>query len=65
MDDSSKHSGHAAMMIGPGKAGSSGETHFKVSVVSASFEGMNQVGQQGRNDKDGPEEKMHGLSPRL
>ena len=44
-DQSAQHAGHAHMMSLPGKAGG-GETHFKVVIVSAEFEGMNQVKRQ-------------------
>lgn len=46
LDESAQHAGHAAMRAVAGKAGSSGETHFKVEVVSADFEGMTQVKRQ-------------------
>ncbi len=46
-DESSKHAGHAgAMGLRPGRAGASGETHFRVEVVTEAFEGMNQVKRQ-------------------
>ena len=41
VDESSQHAGHAAMR--DGKAGSGGETHFKVTIVSEAFEGMTTV----------------------
>ncbi len=41
VDESSQHAGHAAMR--DGKAGSRGETHFKVTIVSEAFEGMTTV----------------------
>ena len=41
VDESSQHAGHAAMR--DGKAGSGGETHFRVTVVSEAFEGMTTV----------------------
>lgn len=40
VDDSAKHAGHAGSRM---SAGVGGETHFVVTVVSASFEGMNAV----------------------
>lgn len=46
VDDSASHAGDAAMRSAPGKAGSSGETHFKVEVVSPEFEGMSLVKRQ-------------------
>lgn len=46
-DESSKHAGHAgAMGLRPGRAGASGETHFRVEVVTEAFDGMNQVKRQ-------------------
>ncbi|KAJ9519120.1 hypothetical protein QJQ45_007671 [Haematococcus lacustris] len=44
-DQSSQHSHHAAMMVA-GKAGSTGETHFRVEVVSEAFRGMGLVARQ-------------------
>ena len=41
VDESSQHAGHAAMR--DGKAGSGGETHFRVIIVSEAFEGMTTV----------------------
>ena len=41
VDESSQHAGHAAMR--DGKAGSGGETHFRVTIVSEAFEGMTTV----------------------
>ena len=38
-DESSKHHGHAGWREG-------GETHFKVEIVSAAFEGKNRVARQ-------------------
>ena len=38
-DESSKHHGHAGWREG-------GETHFKVEIVSAAFEGQNRVARQ-------------------
>ena len=38
-DESSKHRGHAGYREG-------GESHFKVEIVSASFEGQNRVARQ-------------------
>ena len=38
-DDSSRHRGHAGYREG-------GETHFKVEIVSAAFEGKNRVARQ-------------------
>ncbi|KAG1672052.1 hypothetical protein FOA52_008928 [Chlamydomonas sp. UWO 241] len=47
VDESSKHSAHAAARSAtPGKPGGSGETHFKVTVVSGAFDGMSQVKRQ-------------------
>lgn len=48
-NDSAQHSGHAGAMVARhGKAGETGETHFRVEVVSESFEGMTQVKRQRR-----------------
>ena len=41
VDESSQHAGHAAMR--DGKAGSGGETHFRVTIVAEAFEGMTTV----------------------
>lgn len=41
VDDSARHAGHAG-------AGQGGESHFKVTVVSASFAGMSRVERQRR-----------------
>lgn len=40
LDESSQHAGHVGSRM---KAGYSGETHFKVEVTSAAFQGMNTV----------------------
>ena len=40
LDESSQHAGHAGSRM---LASPSGETHFKVSVVSSAFEGLNTV----------------------
>ncbi|GFR48951.1 hypothetical protein Agub_g10965 [Astrephomene gubernaculifera] len=46
-NDSAQHAGHAGAMVArPGKAGASGETHFRVRVVSEAFEGLSQVKRQ-------------------
>ncbi len=43
-DNSAQHAGHAAMRAVAGKAGgSSGETHFRVEIVSDAFEGKTLV----------------------
>ncbi len=39
IDESHKHAGHAHAVTHAAKAGRSGETHFKVKVVSESFKG--------------------------
>jgi BolA protein len=44
-DESARHSGHAGATRGDG---SQGETHFHVSLVSASFEGLSRVDRQRR-----------------
>jgi len=41
VDDSARHAGHAG-------AGEGGESHFNITVVSASFAGMNRVERQRR-----------------
>lgn len=41
VDDSEKHKGHAGYREG-------GETHFRVEVVSAAFDGQNRVARQRR-----------------
>ena len=43
VDDSASHAGHAHMVMGPGRAGKGGETHFKLSVVSDKFAGLGTV----------------------
>lgn len=43
IDESHKHAGHAHVAAQPGRAGAAGETHFKVKVVSQSFEGKSRV----------------------
>ena len=40
MDESSQHAGHVGSRM---KAGYSGETHFKVELVSAAFEGLKTI----------------------
>lgn len=47
IDQSASHAGHAAMKSAtPGKAGASGETHFRVEVVSEVFVGLSLVKRQ-------------------
>ncbi|MEW5315377.1 MAG: hypothetical protein WDW38_006812 [Sanguina aurantia] len=47
IDQSASHAGHAAMRsAAPGKAGASGETHFRVEVVSEVFVGLSLVKRQ-------------------
>ncbi|MEW5297635.1 MAG: hypothetical protein WDW36_000832 [Sanguina aurantia] len=47
IDQSASHAGHAAMRSSaPGKAGASGETHFRVEVVSEVFVGLSLVKRQ-------------------
>eukprot|EP00195_Chlamydomonas_chlamydogama_P016228 CAMPEP_0202895682 /NCGR_PEP_ID=MMETSP1392-20130828/4835_1 /ASSEMBLY_ACC=CAM_ASM_000868 /TAXON_ID=225041 /ORGANISM="Chlamydomonas chlamydogama, Strain SAG 11-48b" /LENGTH=317 /DNA_ID=CAMNT_0049580789 /DNA_START=51 /DNA_END=1004 /DNA_ORIENTATION=- len=46
VDQSASHAGHAGMMTASGRASKSGETHFKVEVVSEQFEGMPLVKRQ-------------------
>lgn len=43
INQSDQHAGHAAMRAMPGKAAATGETHFRIEVVSAAFEGQMQV----------------------
>ncbi len=43
IDESHKHSGHAHAVTHAAKAGRSGETHFKVKVVSESFKGKSRL----------------------
>jgi BolA protein len=43
IDDSRKHAGHAHVVSRPGVAGGVGETHFKIKLVSRSFEGRSRV----------------------
>lgn len=43
VDESHRHAGHVHRMTGPGHAGPGGETHFCVTVVSASFAGQSRV----------------------
>ncbi|VFU07346.1 BolA family protein [Methylocella tundrae] len=44
IDESHKHAGHAhAVTAKPGRADAAGETHFKVKVVSQSFQGKSRV----------------------
>jgi BolA protein len=43
VDESLKHAGHAHAATGPGRAGSAGETHFRVKVVSEAFSGKSRV----------------------
>lgn len=43
VDDSAKHAGHAHRMTEPGHAPGIGETHFKIEIVSAAFEGKSRV----------------------
>jgi BolA family transcriptional regulator, general stress-responsive regulator len=43
IDESHKHAGHAHVMARPGSAQGSGETHFRVKVVSAAFQGKSRI----------------------
>lgn len=44
IDESRKHAGHAHVVNRPGGAGAaSGETHFKVKVVSRAFKGKSRI----------------------
>lgn len=66
IDESHKHAGHAHMMDRPGIAETTGETHFKVKVVSAAFAGKSRI-ERHRTvnslvaDEMGPN-KVHALS---
>lgn len=42
-DDSAKHARHAHRMSEPGHADSIGETHFRIEIVSAAFEGKSRI----------------------
>ncbi len=42
-DESAKHAGHAHRMTEPGHADTIGETHFRIEVVSAAFEGKSRI----------------------
>lgn len=42
-DDSAKHASHLTRMDQPGHAPAVGETHFRLTMVSARFEGMARV----------------------
>ncbi len=56
-----EHAGHAAMRAAAasGKAGSSGETHFRVEVVAAVFAGQSLVQRQRQIYKVGPKAPSH------
>ena len=43
IDESHKHAKHAHMMDRSGAAGASGETHFRIKVVSESFRGKSLI----------------------
>jgi BolA protein len=43
IDESHKHAGHAHVVMRQGTAKGSGETHFRVKVVSVAFEGKSRV----------------------
>lgn len=43
VDESHRHAGHAHRL---GHAGQEGETHFKVTIVSDAFTGLNRVARQ-------------------
>jgi BolA protein len=42
-DDSAKHAKHATRMEQPGHAPGGGETHYRLTMVSSKFVGMNRV----------------------
>lgn len=43
IDESHKHAGHAHMMSRPGIADHVGETHLRIKVVAAAFEGKSRL----------------------
>lgn len=43
VDESARHAGHAGIA---GHAGEGGETHFRLTIVSSSFEGKSRVARQ-------------------
>jgi BolA protein len=43
IDESRKHASHAHVVSRPGVAEGAGETHFKIKVVSPSFEGKSRI----------------------
>jgi BolA family transcriptional regulator, general stress-responsive regulator len=43
IDESDKHAGHAHVVARSGSALNSGETHFRVKVVSAAFQGKSRI----------------------
>jgi BolA protein len=43
IDESHKHAGHAHVVSRAGTAGAPGETHFRIKVVAASFEGKTRL----------------------
>ncbi len=42
-NDSARHAGHAHRMTQPGHADDSGETHFRVQIVSTAFVGKSRI----------------------
>lgn len=43
IDESMKHAKHAHMMERPGTAGEPGETHLRIRIVSARFQGVTRI----------------------
>lgn len=43
IDESHKHAGHAHVVTRPGTANGSGETHFRIKVVSEAFRGKSRI----------------------
>ena len=66
IDESHKHAGHAHVVSRPGTAQGVGETHFRIKVVSPSFEGKSLLARhRAVNDlianEMGPE-KVHAIA---
>ena len=43
VDELQKHAGHAHVAERPGRAGASGETHFRIKVVCEAFKGKSRI----------------------
>ena len=66
IDESHKHAGHAHVMSRPGTAHHTGETHFKIKVVSESFKGKTRLARHRAinkliADEMGPD-KVHAIA---